>query len=92
MSWAYKVTINITLDTIIDVIAPDGAVASAIGEAYAEEIVPELLEAHMKEQGLNVGSFFYSPVVSVEYEHGDETVEDIKDWAFTPEYLEEEAS
>jgi hypothetical protein len=92
MSNAFKVTINITLDTIIDVIAPDGAVAHDIGVAYAGEIVPELLEAHMKEQGLNVGGFFYSPVIEVCYEDSDEDVEYIEDWAFTPEYLEGEAS
>lgn len=92
MSNAYKVTINITLDTIIDVIAPNGAVATAIGETYADEIVPELLEAVMKEQALTVGSFFYSPVIEVNCEDSDETIEYIEDFAFTPEYLEEEAS
>ena len=92
MSYAYKVTINITLDTIIDVIAPDGATAYAIGEKFADEVVPELLEATMKERFQSVGEFFYSPVIEINYEHGDEEVEDVEDWALTPEYLEEEAS
>lgn len=92
MSYTFKVTVNITLDTIIDVIAPDGATAEAIGQKYADEITPELLEAHMKEQGLDVGSFFYSPVIEVNYEHADEDAEDVEDWAFTSDYLGREAS
>lgn len=87
MSYAFKVTINITLDNTIDVIAPDGATAYAIGEKFADEVMTELLEATMKERFRSAGDFFCSPVVSVNYEHGDEEVEDVEDWALTPEYL-----
>ena len=88
---SYQVWITVQADLYVDVIADDIDTARAIGEAAAIDIKGEFCKARMPDGSLT-REFFYSPDCEVSSIDETDSIEEVKEWAYTKAYLEEEAS
>lgn len=88
---SFQVWITVQADLYVDVIADDIDTARAIGEAAAVDIKAEFCKARMPDGSLTQ-EFFYSPDCEVSSIDETNCIEEVKEWAYTKAYLEEEAS
>jgi len=88
---SFQVWITVQADLYVDVIADDIDTARAIGEAAAVDIKGEFCKARMPDGSLTQ-EFFYSPDCEVSSIDETNSIEEVKEWAYTKAYLEEKAS
>lgn len=88
---SFQVWITVQADLYVDVIADDIDTARAIGEAAAVDIKGEFCKARMPDGSLTQ-EFFYSPDCEVSSIDETNSIEEVKEWAYTKAYLEEDES
>ena len=86
---SFQVWITVQADLYVDVIADDIDTARAIGEAAAVDIKGEFCKARMPDGSLT-REFFYSPDCEVSSIDETNSIEEVKEWAYTDEYLNNE--